>query len=891
MACNIRWTESSVLRPCVLGLACILGAVATGLPLSAQGEPDWDALFGTSTDDASAADSGSAPPEPTPVPQTNSAGSPEPEPLATIALAEEEREPLEAQREPGRRTIEEIVVTAQKREQSIQDVPISMTALTEEFLIEQGVTDVGEALQLVPNASVDAAGFFAAPRVRGFTFNNNNKSFEPPVGMALDGVPHTRVPYFLAALFDVQRMEVLRGPQGTSFGKNTTAGLIHVISNGPSDQPEGYLSAEIGELNRQHLEAAFGGPVSDGLNYRIAGLYDARDGFVRNTTAEVLDTAPAQLKDRRRSGLRLTFEWPDLQGSRLQLAIEDFSLYDGGAAMETISAGPNFQDTIRRYDPDADFSPGNWVTSQDLEDYRNVDIRRYRGLWEKDWGAWSFTAIGAHAVLEQDLALDTDFSPAEAVNGYGSDRSPMSYLELRSVLPTLEGLFGLGSRGETDVLVGVTASRREILDSHFRFGINNGPFYDLVTASALDAGQESASEQPADLLVGGIVGAAPINPTDTDASYDEFDQIFEQRADAVSIYGHVQLRLSTAWGVELGGRFTHETKTAHWDSVFTGEGANASLVAIGAEEFTADRELQESAFQPKISLNWTPADALSVFLHYEEGFKGGGYNAFAFREGTHPVRDRGYEDDDLSFDKEKATNWGLDFKSQLLGGAAQLNVSLFREVATDFQVLIRENPEGTIGLGTSRVVNAEEALAQGIEADVLWLATDWLTVAGSLGFLDTEFIKFVDGECPAGNSNKDTDDDGNPRCDQSGRPFPFAPEISATLSLRLNIPFTDLPGIGRLGRDLTFTAGTLVEYESDQILDVDLEEKKRQDAYTRYKADIGIRNTARGWSVRLLGENLTNTVTHVRYGDIFENVVVGSQRPPRLFYLQFRQEF
>ncbi len=811
--------------------------------------------------------------------QAQSGPRPTPAPApAVVELDEQAPPPVAAP--STRRRIEEIVVTAQKREQAIQDVPISMTALTEEFLVEQGVTDIGEALQLVPNASVDAAGFFAAPRVRGFTFNNNNKSFEPPVGMALDGIPHTRVPYFLAALFDVQRMEVLRGPQGTSFGKNTTAGLIHVISNGPTDSPEGYLSVELGELKRRHIEVAYGGPMSDEMNFRVAGVFDARDGYIRNTTAQVLDTAPDRLKDRERSGLRATIEFPDLAGSRLQFAYESFELFDGGAALENISAGPNFQAAIRRYDPNADFTPGNWVQSQDLEDFRDISIRRLRGLWEHDLGGWGLTAIGAHAVMEQELALDTDFTPAEAINGFGSDRSPMSYLELRAVAPSLDGLFGLGSWGRTESLFGLTASRREILDSHFRFGINNGPFYDLVQAASQDAG---SGEQ--DLLVGGLVGAVPVNPTETDASYDEFDQIFEQHADAVALYGHVQWYFSERWGLEVGGRYTAEMKEAEWHSTFTTPPPNPTLEAIGSEEFDAFRERRERAFQPKFSLNWHPVEALSVYLHWEKGFKGGGYNAFAFREGTDPVRDRGFADDDLAFEEEVATNWGLDFKSRLAGGAAQLNVSLFREVARDFQVLIRENPPGTIGLGTSRVVNAEEALAQGVEADLLWLATDWLTVAASLGVLDTEFVKFSDGECAAGSSNSNTDGDSNPRCDQSGRPFPFAPELSSTLSLRLNWP------LGGWMDGLALQAGTLIEYESDQLLDVDLQEKKRQGAYTRYKADFGLKSLAGGWTLRLIGENLSNTVSHVRYGDVFENVIVGSQRQPRLFYLQFRQDF
>jgi iron complex outermembrane recepter protein len=807
-------------------------------------------------------------------------------PLPTVAVEPLRPAPTPEPEASGRR-IEEIVVTAQKREQTIQQVPISMTAISGEMLVEQGVTDVREALQLVPNASVDAAGFFAAPRVRGFTFNNNNKAFEPPVGMVLDGIPHTDVPYFTAALFDINRMEVLRGPQGTSFGKNTTAGLIHLISRAPTSEPGGSVSVERGELGRQRIEAAYGGPLFDGVNVRIAGLLDERDGYIRNTTAAVVPGAPASFKDRDRSGIRATVALPDLYGGDLELAYESYRLYDGGAALEDIFSGPVWQETIRRYDPNADFTAGNWVTSQDLQDFRRSAITRYRFKLEYPLASWNLVALGAQALMREELSLDTDFSPAEAINGRGGDRSPLTYGELRLVTPTLDGLAGLGFLpGTTEFLAGLTWGRREILDSHFIFGINNGPFYDLVAAASADAGSEGA--------VGAVpLSQLPFNPAGTDASYDEVDQFFEQRSDDASVYAHLQWQMTQAWGLELGARYTNEKKSAFWNNRFTTPPPNASLAAIGTEEFTATRARKEQNFQPKISLNWHPVDALGVFLHWEKGFKGGGFNAFAFREGVCNPDDPadtdcgdGFDDDDLVFDEEIATNWGLDFKAKLLDGAANLNVSFFRETAEDFQVLIRENPQGTIGLGTSRVVNAPKALAQGIEADLLWLATDWLTVTLGAGVLDTEFVDFPDGECPAGNSNRNSDGDNNQRCDQSGKPFPFAPKFSGALSLRVTWP---LSAFGMSG--LSLSGGTLIEYESDQLLDIDLEEKKRQGAYSRYKADLGIGHPDNGWSFRLVGENLTNTVTHVRYGDVFENIVVGSQNQPRLFYLQFRQDF
>jgi iron complex outermembrane recepter protein len=807
-----------------------------------------------------------------------------PEPLPTIPLATGETPPLASDAVQ----LDDVMVTSQKRVQSIQDVPISVTALTGQMLYEQAVTDVREALQLTPNARIDSAGFFAAPRVRGFTLNNNNKSFEPPVGMVLDGIPHSRTEYFNAALMDVERLEVMRGPQGTTFGKNTTAGLVSLISARPSSAPTGVLTLEGGELDRRRIEGAYGGPLGDSLNVRVAGLLDERAGFVENTTARVLASAPRELKDRRRTGVRAAVEMPDLWGTTLLVAHEEYALYDGGAALEMISSGPVLRDVIRtNYDRYADFTPGNWVQSQDYADFRDVSLRRTRFEATRAFGEWELVALGAHSVLDQTLALDTDFTPAPAILGSGNDYSPESYGEVRIASPTLAGLLGLSFMpGESDFLVGVSGGRRQILNSHFKFGINNRPFWDLVAAAGADANSDAPP--------GGIVGGVPFDPLVTPDKFDEMDQLFEQTADELSGFAHMKWTFLPAWGLgmELGGRYTTEKKQGFWDMEFTTPSPNPTLQAVGAEEFTATRQLDLENFQPKVSLNWQPQRDLGVFLHWEKGFKAGGFNAFAFREGTDPTTNAGFEDDDLQFRDEVATNIGLDVKTWLFGRTMNLNVSLFREEVKDFQVLIRENPPGTIGLGTSRVINAEEAYAEGVEADLRWLPLSWLNITGSLGVLKTEFVSFKDGECPVGHTDPaDDGDPDNPRCNQSGKSFPFAPELSGALSVRVNTPMERWPLVGPAFSGLSFVAGAVAEYEDTQLLDIDLDERKRQPAYTRYKADIGLSSMANRWTVRLVGENLTNTVTWVRMGDILTDVIHGSQNQPRLMYLQFRQEF
>ncbi len=293
--------------------------------------------------------------KPDTAPEPEAAAPPAPRQEAAKEEAKPSAEPARAQGPPpvvagapkppaatpaGQKVIEEIVVTAQKREQFIQDVPISMTVLDAEFMAEQGVTDVREALLFVPNAKVEVAGFFAAPRIRGFSFNNNNKAFEPPAGLALDGIPYTRVGYFAAALFDVDRLEVLRGPQGTTFGKNTTAGVISIVTKNPSDELGGFTDFQVGDQGRRRIEVGVGGPlIANFVNFRLAGLSDEADGFVRNTTAALSPMASRILRGKDRTGFRGKLGFPNLLGSDLVLTYEQVELQDGGAGLEMYHVG------------------------------------------------------------------------------------------------------------------------------------------------------------------------------------------------------------------------------------------------------------------------------------------------------------------------------------------------------------------------------------------------------------------------------------------------------------------------------------------------------------------------------------------------------------------------
>ena len=766
------------------------------------------------------------------------------------------------------RVLEEVLVVAQKREQAVTDVPISMSVLGEQFLADEAITDIRDAMLYVPNVKVEEAGFFSAPRARGFSFNNNNKAFEPPIGMAIDGIPYTRVPYFQSALFDVSRIEVLRGPQGTTFGKNTTAGLIHVITKKPDNEFDFSVDVQSGELGRERYELGVGIPlVEDVLNVRLAAFKDDRDGFVKNTTAAVVATADEDFRGRYRDGYRARFTFPDILGTELTLSYEAVELTSRGTGAELWHVPAEVADILRRYDPNVDLEKGNGIASMDYHDDSFVDIKTFHAEWNARFWEWDVTALYADSELVNEVFIDTDFSPAPAIAGHGYDKSPTKTAELRVLSPAFEGLFGLSNLfgldlGSSDIMLGLFHQMRGIKDSSLNFRFDVVSFLELTAA----AGVAQEGIIPAEISA--LQQLLPLAPPGL--IVDETEQSFDQDSTSKAFFLQAQWLFTDEWTLQLSSRFSREEKSAQWQQVFVSSAPNVALLASGLEEFTAAHSRTENQTQPKVSLNWQPSDDTSIFLHWTRAYKGGGFNAFAFRN----------REEELTFEPEITEEIGADFKLSLLDNRARLNVSLYRMDVDDFQVLTRLQQTTTIGLGVSAVENAAKARAQGVEADLTWLAGQNLTLIATLGYNDTEYLDFPTNECAADRPN--TDGDADNRCDASGKPFPFAPKWTSTLTSNLRYPIFD---------SLELSLGFTVEYQSEQLLDLDLDPRKEQDAFTRYKASLGIGNPTQGWRLRIVGENLSDENTSIRAGDVFPGVFVSAPESPRLIFAQFHWQY
>ncbi len=774
---------------------------------------------------------------------------------------------------PGRRQIEEIIVTAQKREEAAIDVPVSVSVLDDEVITREGIGDLQELSSFVPNVNIRLSPVLPDIRIRGFGTGTTNKAFEQSVGLVIDGVPYNRLPYFGAGLFDLQRIEVLRGPQGTLFGKNTIAGLFNMIPKEPTDEYTGSIDLQYGEIGRRRAEAAVGGPaVRDFVNFRLAGLVDLRDGFVENTTAEIDRDAHDRLQGYDRHQFRGRLHFPDLVGTGLKLGYDWFQIDAMGLGAELAIIPEKTRPFFSQYDPRADFEPNNFVASIDHPDGSLSSAHTGALNWHADVGEWGVDLVGGHSVMRIEADLDLDYSPAPAAVITTADDNAASSVELRTTSPSLEGviglerLFGWALPGASDFIAGVFYQRRAIADSFLTVDLDPVVFGEFVLRQELP------------------IVLPPLPPNAGPGKTNERSTlVFNETSNSIAGFGQMNWHFAERWTLLLGTRFQHEKKEADWVRTFDTPTSLIFTQFLNWEEFTADLEHSEFQISPKLSLNYKPDDDLSFFARWSRGYKGGGFNEFATRG----------SEADLSYDQEEVDEWALDAKTTLLDGTAVFNVSLFWMELRDFQVLTTRPGDIVI-----TVVNAAKARARGVEADATWYPTEWLTLVGSLGFNDAKYLEFPIGGCPQDMPN--TDGDSDPRCDLSGNSLQRTPNWTLALMPVALLPASEIPGIRRLlpssQGGLTVGMSFTIDYQSSQDtgqLGGFGDPRAEQQGFFKFRASLGFGNPDQGWSMRVGAENLTDAATKNGTGEI--QTAPGHlwqlPEPRRVVYGQVRWEF
>lgn len=786
----------------------------------------------------------------------------------------------------SRRVIEEVVVTAQRREQSLRDVPISLTVVDSEFIADANISDFRELSYFVPNVSINNQPMFEDIRIRGLGTALNNKAFEQSVGIVVDGAAYGRTPYFLGPMFDIERVEVLRGPQGTLFGKNTTGGLVSVTTRRPTDDLAASLAFEYGEFDRVRAEPAVGGPLVPGLlNVRVAALYEDRGPLMKNTTGRIRENVLDDLMARERKAVRGILAFPDLLGADLTLSYEHSEFETLGAGWETQSTIPAHVSLFRDYDPRYTPKRNDFVTSNDgavnSPDFmRNTIDSVVANVGYDLWG-WTLEGHGSWSQLDFHQEGDAEFTVVPMGSNSSKDKSPQIQGELRAHSPILDGFLGLGiPLGTSEVTLGLFFQERKIVDSVFTFNISLPDLGVLLVASGVPNA--------------GLVSQTPLLPTiyppleglptevaialirEQVTGVENTTMFFEQTARSYAGFGQFTWNFFPRWSLDLGSRLTFEEKSASLHRV---NSPNAVAFPILSQRpFQANLNIDELAFTPKGALRFDWTDEIGFYASWARGFKAGGFNEPASN------------DDDigeLTFDPEIATAWEVGTKARFLGGAATANMTLFRQEVDDIQIF---NIDPDVSFN---VRNAGGATAQGVELDAGLLPTSWLTLRGVLGFNDMEFTEFFDGTCPFDNLNRDGDE--NPRCDLSGQPPPRTPKWQTNLAALIRVPVRSLPGLSSLPVPdaLAVRAGGSVEYSDVHFTAEAPEPRSRQDAFLRYNADFGFEDPAMGWSFWVTGQNLTNEIVQSVTRDI--SVAGGSYffipQDPRTIFATFRWEY
>ena len=756
--------------------------------------------------------------------------------------------------------LDAMVVTAQKREEAMQDVPISLTVVSERQIRDAGVRDIKDAQLLVTALNVTSTGNEGqtTARLRGVGTVGDNPGLESSVGIVIDGVYRPRNGVGFGDLGEVERIETLKGPQGTLFGKNTSAGLINVITRRPyyDFSAEGELT--VGNYGAFGVSAALNAPVGENSAFRLYAGKRERDGTYDVVTGAGPRSAD---EDANLDYHTVRAQWLFEPTDDLDiLLIGDTSERDErccvgvtttrGPAADIVDALAGGEGVFPGADPDRRTAYSNYDTRSDIED---------RGLsmqidWTTPWlGNAMLTSITASRSWDSINEADLDFSTADIwFRTFGPGENSVAFDTFSQELRLT------GGDERVDWMFGLFYSDEDLIR---RDAISLGAAYEPYLSIAL-LNNIAASFPPGLINLEGaptFLSEASGRPYGTSfrgqASRDRFDQ--NARSDA--LFGNFTFHATDALDLTLGLRYTRENKKV--DTLLTNPDGSpgctaglanptqvaGALIARGVPaanvaavvptvigfmclpwsnalqnglQSRQERDEKEWSGTFKAAYRFNPE--LLGYFSASRGYKAGGFNLDRVQVGITPSAS-------TDFPGEFVDAYELGLKSTLAGGNLLLNAALFHQEYSDFQL--------NSFLGTSYVVRSiPELTTQGIDADFIWqTAIPGLSLQGGLVYLDSEY-----------------GDDVLPDAALFRLPGAtpgFAPTWQASSAISYEWDFSE-ELIGRL-----FLAA---KYSDDYNTGSDLAPQKAQDAFTLFNARLVIARADERWSVELWGQNLTD---------------------------------
>lgn len=635
--------------------------------------------------------------------------------------------------------LDEVIVTAQKRQQSLQDVPLSVSAFSGEMLKEGRMADIRGIVDFTPGFSGKTEdGFTDALAMRGIATNDFGIGGDPSVAMFVDGVWSGRTGGVMTAMYDVERAEVVKGPQGTLFGRNSIAGAVSVITAKPENAFGANTELTLADYDHVEAQAMVNVPISEQWAVRAAAYFLDNKGFLEN-----------------------------LAGG------DDLGFHRVSAGRVSLKrTGDNFDATLiaafedRKQDPSVYWIPADGLDEEEVnidlgdDGIDESDVTEVRAILE--WSlpsGYSLTSLTGYKEFSFHYLEDYDGGP-EQVNDYGQindveywsqelrlnspDEGPVTWFAGASVYQEkIDGTF--------DYIYDEDALCRAI-------SITEAPDFNGPAAGCDDPNFEAYWEDdidPADIL-----------EDKTERSFVDVE------SEGWAVYGDFTWAISDRLELTAGARYTYDKK--EMTSVVLDSGG-----ALGNNfnfEFFTNGPVSDSAswsdFTPRLALAFDVSDDVNLYATASRGYKSGGFATFGYDLHGLDINDDGSAPDGttpLEFDPEQVDSYEIGAKTRLLDNTLQLNVSLFRYDYTDLQLVYFDQ-------GSSQVANVGEARGQGLELDLRWVPNAHWDATVGLSLLDTEITDATDiievGACG----------------DCDGNSLPFAPEVSASTILTYRRP-------------------------------------------------------------------------------------------------------
>jgi iron complex outermembrane receptor protein len=596
--------------------------------------------------------------------------------------------------------MEEIVVTAQKREQSVQDVPLSITAISGDTMRNLGYSNSTDVARMTPNLniqSITGEGNQPAFFIRGIGLNDYNTNNAGPVGIYQDEVVISSPSAQAFALFDLERIEVLRGPQGTLYGRNTTAGAINFVSRKPTEETSFDFALRAGNFNALRLEAAASGPLSDTVRARVAVQSNKADGYIED------DVSGTQYAETDNQAIRLLLVFTPTDTLSLLLNVHygksdtispvykhrgafDANTFDPATGLflgfcsdaEIVSHEPHCVSALGYQDTNTDPRRGQYNRNGDL------DFEVTGGSLTLDWlvsDAVTFTSI-------------TGYDDFDKVHFEDSDTGPQTWLDIDFPInsETFSQEYRLNGRTErTNWLVGV--------------------FY-------LD--ESLAQPQRADVFR----DLRPLFGFDPDRFIFTSQHLHQQDTRAWAVFGQADIILNDKWQLTAGIRFSNEAREFSADVSFV-EDFDPPLQFVDFNDKLTDENVSG-----KLVLTYRPTDTAMIYGSVSTGFKSGGFPGVF---GLAPEDYTGYK-------AETLIAYEVGFKSDLADGRAKLNGSAFLYDYSDLQLFQLFTGAG---IPVQRLTNAADAEVIGAELELIAQPVDGLSLLASFAYVDTKLKDFV----------------------------------------------------------------------------------------------------------------------------------------------------